>query len=70
MVGNAETMDLGRKASVVGEGTGYVQPTSFPGSQTMTCRQRTVHESTEPLTGCLGVAAWTHSEDILYKPCR
>jgi hypothetical protein len=34
-----------------------VQPTSFPGSQTMTCRQRTVHKSTEPLTGRLGVAS-------------
>jgi hypothetical protein len=42
------------KASVVGEGTGYKQPTDFPRSLRATCRQRTASESTEPLVGRLG----------------
>lgn len=54
-VGRAKPLSRCAKASVVGEGTGYAQPTSFPGSQAMTCRHRADHQSREPLAGCLAV---------------
>src|SRR5271166_5659435 len=45
------------KASVDGEGTGYMQPSNFPESQRATCRDRMDSESTEPLRGRLGAPA-------------
>ena len=71
-MGSAEPIRPGAKASVIGEGTGWMQPMDFPGSQRATCRQRTANESTEPLVGRLGVGALApmHSEGISYKPLR
>ena len=69
-VESAEPIRSGAKASVIGEGTGLMQPMDFPGSQRATCRQGTVNESSEPLAGRLGVAVRTHSEGTQYKPCR
>jgi hypothetical protein len=55
------------KASVIGEGTGCMQPMNFPGSEGATCRSRTINESTDPLVGCLGVVVQAHSDGISYK---
>jgi len=69
-VESAEPIRPGAKASVIGEGTGWMQPMDFPGSLRATCRQGTVDESTEPLVGRLGAAVRAHSEGTPYKPCR
>ena len=51
---SAEPIRPGCRASVIGEGTGLMQPMDFPWSQRAIYRERRANESTEPLAGRLG----------------
>jgi len=60
---------LWSKASVVGEGTGYMQPNELPVVAEDDMSIQSANESTDPLVGCLGRSR-RHSEGISYKPFR